>query len=104
MRLAFPDAEVTGYESLIGSMANDEKDRHVLAATVRADAEILVTFNLRDFAEQALKPFDIAAVHPDEFLLNQDRPRLPRTAGEALQPRPVGHHRSATSAPTRRRA
>lgn len=71
MRLAFPDAEVTGYETLIDGMANHEKDRHVLAAAVRANVEVLVTFNLRDFPEHALKPFDIAAVHPDEFLLNQ---------------------------------
>ncbi len=71
MRRAFPDAEVTGYESLIDGMTNEPKDRHVLAAAVRADAEVLVTFNLPDFPESALKPFDIAAVHPDAFLLDQ---------------------------------
>ena len=32
MERAFPEAEVTGYESLIASMPNDEKDRHILAA------------------------------------------------------------------------
>lgn len=71
MRAAFPDAEVTGYETLIEGMTNNEKDRHVLAAAVRGNVEVLVTFNLRDFPESALKPFDIEAVHPDEFLLNQ---------------------------------
>ena len=39
----FPDATVTGYEHLIGSMENDPKDRHVLAAAVRGGAEVLVT-------------------------------------------------------------
>jgi hypothetical protein len=43
----------------------------VLAAAVRANVEVLVTFNLRDFPAPALEPFDIIAVHPDEFLLDQ---------------------------------
>jgi predicted nucleic acid-binding protein len=70
MRRYFPDADVTGYEHLVDGMTNDPKDRHVLAAAVRASAEIIVTFNLRDFPEAALKPFDLTAVHPDDFLLN----------------------------------
>ncbi|MDQ3274347.1 MAG: PIN domain-containing protein [Actinomycetota bacterium] len=71
MRRAFPDAEVEGYEYLIDGMTNHEKDRHVLAAAVRGNVEVLVTFNLKDFPESALKPFDISAVHPDDFLLDQ---------------------------------
>lgn len=39
MNEAFPDALVTGYEALIGEMANDPKDRQVLAAAVRSGAE-----------------------------------------------------------------
>ncbi|MDI5939670.1 PIN domain-containing protein [Micromonospora sp. PTRAS2] len=54
MREAFPDAMVGGYESLIDGMTNDPKDRHVLAAAVRANAEVLVTFNIADFPEPAL--------------------------------------------------
>lgn len=46
---AFPDSSVTGYEPLIPVMANDPKDRHVLAAAVRGQAHALVTQNLRDF-------------------------------------------------------
>ncbi len=49
MRRAFPDAEVTGYQDLIATMTCDPKDRHVLAAAIRADAAVLVTFNIRDF-------------------------------------------------------
>jgi len=37
----------------------------------RFNVEVLVTFNLKDFPEGALKPFDIEAVHPDDFLLDQ---------------------------------
>jgi predicted nucleic acid-binding protein len=71
MSRSFPDAMVTGYETLIDGMTNDPKDRHVLAAAVRANAEVVVTFNVRDFPEPALKPYDILAVHPDDFLLDQ---------------------------------
>lgn len=71
MRSAFPDAEVTGYESVISAMTNDPKDRHVLAAAVRGNAAIIVTPNIRDFPQSALSPYDIDAVHPDEFLLDQ---------------------------------
>lgn len=71
MRRAFPDAMVEGYEPLIAAMTCDPKDRHVLAAAVRANAEILVTFNLGDFPESSTAPYDITAVHPDDFLLDQ---------------------------------
>lgn len=71
MRAAFPDAEVEGYEHLVDAMTTHPKDRHVLAAAVRANVEVLVTFNLKDFPETALKPFDITVVHPDDFLLDQ---------------------------------
>lgn len=71
MTRSFPDALVVGYESLIDGMTNHPKDRHVLAASVRANAEVIVTFNLSDFPEPALKPYDVAAIHPDEFLLDQ---------------------------------
>jgi hypothetical protein len=53
MRRSFPDAEVRGYETLIASMTCDPKDRHVLAAAVRGDAEALGTFNTRDFPDTA---------------------------------------------------
>lgn len=49
MTTYFPDARVTGYESLLGSMTNDPKDRHVLAAAVAGRADVLVTENLKDF-------------------------------------------------------
>jgi hypothetical protein len=35
------------------------------------NAEVLVTFNLKDFPEASTADFDISVVHPDEFLLNQ---------------------------------
>lgn len=67
----FPDAMVNGYEALVPVMTNDPKDRHVLAAAVRADAAVIVTSNVKDFPASALDPYDLDAVHPDDFLLDQ---------------------------------
>jgi predicted nucleic acid-binding protein len=65
MNGAFPDALVVGYEALIDKMANDPKDRHVLAAAVRGGAEVLVTENLRDFPVDAVRLYDIKVVTQD---------------------------------------
>ncbi|WP_035834246.1 PIN domain-containing protein [Jonesia quinghaiensis] len=70
MRQAFPDATVTGYEGLIPAMTNDPKDRHVLAAAVRANTGLIVTANIKDFAPEHLEPYGVKAIHPDEFLLD----------------------------------
>lgn len=71
MTTYFPDAMVDGYESLIPTMGCDAKDRHVLAAAVRGGAEVLVTFNLKDFPLSSTDPFDVEVVHPDDVLLDQ---------------------------------
>lgn len=71
MRREFPDAMITGYEPLISEMTNDRKDRHVLAAAVRANAAIIVTANMKDFPPHACTPYDVGVVHPDDFLLDQ---------------------------------
>lgn len=71
MRRHFPDAEVLGYQSLVPQMRNHPKDRHVLAAAVRANADLIVTFNLKDFPKEALASYEIGVVHPDEFLCDQ---------------------------------
>ncbi len=66
------DCIVTGYESLIPSLIlPDLDDRHVLAAAIRCGASIIVTSNLKDFPEDALKPYGIEAQHPDDFLTHQ---------------------------------
>lgn len=46
---AFPEAVVTDYEHLVDAMRNDPKDRHVVAAAVKAGAQVIVTENVRDF-------------------------------------------------------
>lgn len=67
MRRAFPEAEVTDHEALIPSMRNDEKDRHVAAAAVKAGAQVIVTSNTRDFHDL---PSGIDVQTPDDFLCN----------------------------------
>ncbi|WP_318366988.1 PIN domain-containing protein [Enterobacter sp.] len=68
MNKAVPDAMVTGFEPLIDSIdLPDVDDRHVAAAAVRSNAEIIVTFNLKDFLAPALDAFGIEALHPDDF-------------------------------------
>jgi len=70
LRKHFGEAWVEGYEDLIPSMTNQEKDRHVLAAAVRCGAETIVTYNLKDFPRAALAPYSITAQGPSAFLGN----------------------------------
>lgn len=49
----------------------DEDDKHVLAAAIKCNAQVIVTFNLKDFPSRELSKYDIEAVSPDEFLRNQ---------------------------------
>jgi predicted nucleic acid-binding protein len=96
MTRSFPAANVTGYESLVAAMTNDPKDRHVLAAAVRANAEVVVTFNIGDFPEPALKPYDVLASHPDEFLLDQ-LDLYPGMTVEVLRQQAASYRREPTT-------
>lgn len=71
MNKAVPDALVTGHEDLIDSLTlPDPDDRHVLAAAIRCNASVIVTFNERDFPTEKLATFGIEVQHPDEFIDN----------------------------------
>src|SRR3954451_7426417 len=66
MDLHAEDCLVIGYESLIASLAlPDPDDRHVLAAAIVAEADVIVTHNLKDFPPESLTPYQIEAQHPD---------------------------------------
>jgi predicted nucleic acid-binding protein len=66
-----PDCLVTGHEPLIdGLKLRDPDDRHVLAAAIKAGAQVIVTAD-RDFTAEALAPWNIDAKSPDEFVLDQ---------------------------------
>jgi hypothetical protein len=63
---------VTGHEPLIeGLKLPEPDDRHVLAAAIKAGAQVIVTRNLKDFPESGLQPWDIEAKSPDSFVLDQ---------------------------------
>jgi predicted nucleic acid-binding protein len=98
MRRVFPESEVQGYEPLIESMTCDEKDRHVLAAAIRARAEVLVTFNVRDFPEDSTRPYDVEVVHTDSFLLDQ-LDLYPGLVMAALHRQAGSYRRPGTSLP-----
>lgn len=70
MTTVFPDAMVTGYETLVEGMTCDPKDRHVLAAADHSPAGTLVTFNLKDFPPSSTEPLHMDVKHPDDFLLD----------------------------------
>lgn len=67
---AFPDAEVTGYQSLIDGLTCDPKDRHVLAAAVRANVGAIVTLNTTDFPDHATESYAVEVIQPDTFVLD----------------------------------
>ncbi len=76
---AFPDALVKNYEKLIKTLdLPDMKDRHVLAAAIKTNADIIVTNNLKDFPQDYLANFGLKAKSADDFIcdiieLNPDK-------------------------------
>ena len=70
MNAAIPDSSVVRYEGLIEKLElPDPDDRHVLAAAIHAEAEIIVTFNTKDFPKRVLAPYSIETRTPDAFVL-----------------------------------
>jgi predicted nucleic acid-binding protein len=76
---AFPDALVENYDGLIDALElPDKDDRHVLAAAIKANANLIVTNNLSDFPAAELAKYGLEAKSADDFLtdiidLNQTR-------------------------------
>lgn len=65
----FPEAIVIGYESLAGDLdLPDPGDRHVLAAAIAGQAQVIVTRNLRHFPADRLAVYTLAAEDPDAFI------------------------------------
>lgn len=85
MRDAFgAEALVDGFEDLIDEMGCHPKDRHVLAAGVRGGVDTIVTFNLKDFPDEAAALHGIEILHPDSFLIGLFD-RDPETVISALE-------------------
>lgn len=69
MKRVLPDADVRDYEHWIAGLTlPDPDDCHVLAAAIQSSAEVILTFNLKDFPSKALAPFGLVARDPDAFL------------------------------------
>lgn len=94
MDRAIPQALVADYESLVAGLElPDADDRHVLAAAIKAGADVIVTFNLNDFPDGILRRFGIEAQHPDVFFSYQ------RTLNETLFLQIVKEARAALDNP-----
>lgn len=66
---AFPDALVNNYDGLIEHLSlPDPNDRHVLAAAIKTNANLIVTNNLKDFPNTYLAKFGLKAMNADDFL------------------------------------
>lgn len=72
MNSALRDPLISGYERLIEAITlPDPDDRHVLAAAIKAKAQVIVTNNLRDYPAAVLSDWDIEAKSADDFLMDQ---------------------------------
>jgi len=71
MNCAVRDCLVTNYESLIDGLSlPDPDDRHVLAAAIKAGAQVIVTNNLKDFPSGYLAEWGIESKSPDDFVMD----------------------------------
>ncbi|MFK5947361.1 MAG: PIN domain-containing protein [Methylococcales bacterium] len=69
MNAVIPDSVVENYEGFIECLnLPDPNDRHVLAAAIKCNADVIVTNNLKDFPASELKKYGVEAQSPDVFL------------------------------------
>ena len=57
------------YENFIEKLElPDPDDRHVLAAAIKTNADVIVTNNIKDFPDEYLAGFGLKAINADDFL------------------------------------
>jgi predicted nucleic acid-binding protein len=72
MNESIPDVLITDFEPLISALElPDPDDRHVLAAAIKCNAQVIVTGNVKDFPATELGRWGIEAKRPDDFVLEQ---------------------------------
>lgn len=69
MAIAFDESCVINYGHLIAEMKCELKDRHVLAAALVAQADVIITFNTKDFPPNSTEELAVDILSPDDFLL-----------------------------------
>lgn len=69
---AFPQATVSDWKVFRERCPElpDSNDEHVCAAAIAGNADVIVTFNLKDFPQDALEQAELFAQGPDEFMLD----------------------------------
>ncbi len=66
------DSLVTGFEHLIDGLNLPRlRERHVLAAAIRCNADAIVTKNLDNYPQDVLDTYGIETIHPDDFIYLQ---------------------------------
>ncbi len=69
LRAKWPDGEISYSSDLEASLQlPDKNDRHVLAAAISGQADILLTANLKDFPTRILTGHGVVRRDPDGFL------------------------------------
>lgn len=71
MKRAFPEAVVQLPVKLDSFNCPDAKDRHVLAAAVRGQANAIITSNTKHFPEACIEEYGLLCQSPDDFLVHQ---------------------------------
>jgi hypothetical protein len=66
--LAQIDPRPEDYAQLASTVLPDENDRHVLAAAIAADADIICTANTKDFPISVTQPLGLHVMAPDTLL------------------------------------
>ncbi|WP_159804518.1 RSP_2648 family PIN domain-containing protein [Litoreibacter roseus] len=70
LKTRWPDASIAPRDSDLARLwLPDENDIHVLAAAVAGSADVIVTFNAKDFPRATLAEEGVKRAAPDEFLM-----------------------------------
>lgn len=98
-RIACPDADIPVPDGLADTLSlPDPDDRHVLAAAIAGQADVLLTRNMRDFPPRTLARHKISPRAPDSLFLELWADR-PAAMAEIARPVVVAMARASGMAP-----